>query len=645
MHLGDLTHPNQLHGLSHAELADVARQIRERHLQVVSTSGGHLGPGLGVVELTLALYQTLDLDKDKVIWDVGHQAYPHKLITGRYNKFDTLRQKNGVAGYLKRSESSFDHFGAGHASTSISAALGMALARDNRGEDFKCVAVIGDGALTGGMALEAINHAGHLPQTPLLVVLNDNDMSISPPVGALSSHLNRMRLSPPMQFLSGSVEESVRHLPFIGGELPAELNRLKGSMRRLAVPKVGAVFEELGLTYMGPVDGHDIGEMVRTFQDAHRAGGPVLVHVVTTKGKGYPYAEADQVGYHAQSAFDLSTGKAIPSKTPKPPSYSKVFGQTLVKLCEQNSRVVGITAAMATGTGLDLLQKAVPDQYIDVGIAEQHAVTLAAGMACEGLRPVCAIYSTFLQRAYDQLIHDVGIQNLPVTFVLDRAGIVGADGPTHQGQYDISYMRAIPNFTVMAPKDEAELQRMLVTCLEHNGPTALRIPRGSGAGVPLMEEGWEPLQIGRGEVLRDGDDLMILAYGAMVNSALATADLLAQAGQSATVVNARFLRPLDQALIHPLCRRIKRVVTMEEGALAGGFGAAVLESLSDQDIDVSMLRLGIPDQLVDHATPQQSLESLGLTPAQMTVRIQERFGLGVEATGFKDSSRIGVPSS
>ncbi|MAH58027.1 MAG: 1-deoxy-D-xylulose-5-phosphate synthase [Synechococcus sp. ARS1019] len=645
MHLGDLTHPNQLHGLSHAELADVARQIRERHLQVVSTSGGHLGPGLGVVELTLALYQTLDLDKDKVVWDVGHQAYPHKLITGRFNKFDTLRQKNGVAGYLKRSESSFDHFGAGHASTSISAALGMALARDNRGEDFKCVAVIGDGALTGGMALEAINHAGHLPQTPLLVVLNDNDMSISPPVGALSSHLNRMRLSPPMQFLSGSVEESVRHLPFMGGELPAELNRLKGSMRRLAVPKVGAVFEELGLTYMGPVDGHDIGEMVRTFQDAHRAGGPVLVHVVTTKGKGYPYAEADQVGYHAQSAFDLSTGKAIPSKTPKPPSYSKVFGQTLVKLCEQNSRVVGITAAMATGTGLDLLQKAVPDQYIDVGIAEQHAVTLAAGMACEGLRPVCAIYSTFLQRAYDQLIHDVGIQNLPVTFVLDRAGIVGADGPTHQGQYDISYMRAIPNFTVMAPKDEAELQRMLVTCLEHNGPTALRIPRGSGAGVPLMEEGWEPLQIGRGEVLRDGDDLMILAYGAMVNSALATADLLAQAGQSATVVNARFLRPLDQALIHPLCRRIKRVVTMEEGALAGGFGAAVLESLSDQDIDVSMLRLGIPDQLVDHATPQQSLESLGLTPAQMTVRIQERFGLGVEATGFKDSSRVGVPSS
>ena len=628
MHLGDLKHPNELHGLSLAELEDVARQIRERHLDVVSTSGGHLGPGLGVVELTIALYQTLDLDRDKVCWDVGHQAYPHKLLTGRFNSFDSLRQQRGVAGYLKRSESRFDHFGAGHASTSISAALGMALGRDNRGENFKCVAVIGDGALTGGMALEAINHAGHLPNTPLLVVLNDNDMSISPPVGALSSVLNRARLSPPMQFLSGSVEESVRHLPFMGGELPAELNRLKGSMRRLAVPKVGAVFEELGFTYMGPIDGHDIGEMTRTFQAAHRDGGPVLVHVVTKKGKGYPYAEADQVGYHAQSAFDLSTGKAIPSSKPKPPSYSKVFGQTLIKLCEQNSRVVGITAAMATGTGLDLLQKAVPNQYVDVGIAEQHAVTLAAGMACEGLRPVVAIYSTFLQRAYDQLIHDVGIQNLPVMFVLDRAGIVGADGPTHQGQYDISYLRAVPNFTVMAPKDEAELQQMMVTCLQHDGPTALRIPRGSGEGVLLMEEGWEALPIGRGELLREGNDLVIVAYGSMVAPAMETAGLLEAAGLSASVINARFLRPLDQALIHPLARRVPRVVTMEEGTLSGGFGAAVLESLNDHDINVPVLRIGIPDQLVDHATPQQSKEALGLTPKQMSLKIQQRFGLG-----------------
>ena len=630
MHLSELSHPNQLHGLTTAELEGIARQIRERHLQVVSTSGGHLGPGLGVVELTLALYQTLDLDHDRVVWDVGHQAYPHKLVTGRYNSFDSLRQKGGVAGYLKRSESVFDHFGAGHASTSISAALGMALARDQLGQTFKSVAVIGDGALTGGMALEAINHAGHLPKTRLMVVLNDNDMSISPPVGALSTYLNRMRLSPPVQFLSGSAEEAVKNLPFLNGELPVELERLKDSMRRLAVPKVGAVFEELGFTYIGPIDGHNIGEMVRTFQAAHRCEGPVLVHVATTKGKGYPYAEADQVGYHAQSAFDLSTGKAYPSSKPKPPSYSKVFGQTLVKLCEQDPRVVGITAAMATGTGLDLLEKALPKQYFDVGIAEQHAVTMAAGMACGGLRPVVAIYSTFLQRAYDQLIHDVGIQKLPVTFVLDRAGIVGADGPTHQGQYDISYLRSVPNFTVMAPKDEAELQRMLVTAIHHNGPCALRIPRGEGEGVPLAEEGWEQLEIGRGEVLSDGDDLLIVAYGSMVAPAMATAGLLQQSGVRAAVINARFLRPLDQALIAPMARRIGRVVTMEEGALAGGFGAAVVEALNDLDVLVPVLRIGIPDVLVDHASPDQSKQSLGLTPPQMAQRILERYGASLQ---------------
>jgi len=631
MHLSELSHPNQLHGLSTAELEAIARQVRERHLEVVSTSGGHLGPGLGVVELTLALYQTLDLDHDKVVWDVGHQAYPHKLLTGRYKDFDSLRQKGGVAGYLKRCESSFDHFGAGHASTSISAALGMALARDRRGESFKSVAVIGDGALTGGMALEAINHAGHLPNTKLLVVLNDNDMSISPPVGALSTYLNRMRLSPPVQFLQGNAEEAIKHLPFLHGELPSELKNLKESMKRLGVPKVGAVFEELGFTYIGPIYGHDIAEMVRTFEQAHRTEGPVLVHVATTKGKGYPYAEADQVGYHAQSAFDLATGKAYPSSKPKPPSYSKVFGQTLVKLCEQDPTVVGITAAMATGTGLDLLEKACPNQYFDVGIAEQHAVTMAAGMACEGLKPVVAIYSTFLQRAFDQLIHDVGIQNLPVTFVLDRAGIVGADGPTHQGQYDISYFRSIPNFTVMAPKDEAELQRMLVTSIHHSGPSAIRIPRGEGEGVPIAEEGFEPLDIGRGELLTDGDDLLIVAYGAMVAPAMATAGLLQEKGVRAAVINARFLRPLDEALILPMAQRIGRVVTMEEGALPGGFGAAVVETLNDHQVLVPVFRIGIPDVLVDHASPDQSKQALGLTPVQMAERILERYGSSFQA--------------
>ena len=625
MLLSELSHPNQLHGLTVSQLEEIACQIRERHLQVVSTSGGHLGPGLGVVELTIALYQTLDLDKDKVVWDVGHQAYPHKLITGRFNDFDTLRQQKGIAGYLKRSESPFDHFGAGHASTSISAALGMAFARDRNGDDYKCVAVIGDGALTGGMALEAINHAGTLPNTPFVVVLNDNDMSISPPVGALSTYLNKVRLSPPLQFLSNSVQESVKNIPIIGKDIPEELKTIQGSVRRLAVPKVGAVFEELGFTYMGPIDGHDISNLINTFNAAHRLRKPVLVHVVTTKGKGYPYAEADQVGYHAQSSFDLTTGKSIPSSKPKPSSYSKIFGQTLLKICEQDSKVIGITAAMATGTGLDLLQKNIPSQYIDVGIAEQHAVTLAAGMSCDGLKPVVAIYSTFLQRAFDQLIHDVGIQKLPVSFVLDRAGIVGADGPTHQGQYDISYMRSIPNFVLMAPKDEAELQRMLITSINHSGPTALRIPRGSGLGVATMDEGWEPLEIGKGEVLNQGDDVLLIAYGSMVASALETATLLKQQNINACVVNARFARPLDDDLILSLVQNIKKIVTMEEGTLIGGFGSAIVELLNDNDIIYPVLRIGIPDVLVDHASPDQSKKKLGLTPNQMTTKIINKY--------------------
>ena len=625
MLLSELSHPNQLHGLTVSQLEEIACQIRERHLQVVSTSGGHLGPGLGVVELTLALYQTLDLDVDKVVWDVGHQAYPHKLITGRFNDFDSLRQEKGIAGYLKRSESSFDHFGAGHASTSISAALGMALARDKNGSDHKCVAVIGDGALTGGMALEAINHAGTLPNTPFLVVLNDNDMSISPPVGALSTYLNKVRLSPPLQFLSNSVQESVKNIPIIGKDIPEELKTIQGSVRRLAVPKVGAVFEELGFTYMGPIDGHDISNLINTFNAAHRLKKPVLVHVVTTKGKGYTYAEADQVGYHAQSSFDLTTGKSIPSSKPKPSSYSKIFGQTLLKICEQDSKVIGITAAMATGTGLDILQKNIPEQYIDVGIAEQHAVTLAAGMSCDGLKPVVAIYSTFLQRAFDQLIHDVGIQKLPVSFVLDRAGIVGADGPTHQGQYDISYMRAIPNFVLMAPKDEAELQRMLVTSINHKGPTALRIPRGSGLGVATMDEGWEPIEIGKGEIINDGDDILIIAYGSMVAAAVETSKLLIENDVNPCIINARFVRPLDSELILPLAQKIKKVVTIEEGTIIGGFGSAIVELLNDYDIHIPVLRLGIPDILVDHASPDQSKRALGLTPKQMSEKILNKF--------------------
>ncbi len=626
MHISEITHPNQLHGLSIRQLEQIARQIREKHLQTVATSGGHLGPGLGVVELTLALYQTLDLDRDKVTWDVGHQAYPHKMITGRYDQFHTLRQKDGIAGYLKRCESRFDHFGAGHASTSISAALGMAMARDLKGEKFKVVAVIGDGALTGGMALEAINHAGHLPNTNLLVVLNDNEMSISPNVGAIPRYLNKVRLSPPVQFLADNLEEQFKHIPFVGESLTPEMERLKEGMKRLAVPKVGAVFEELGFTYMGPVDGHNLADLISTFKAAHTYTGPVLVHVATVKGKGYAIAEKDQVGYHAQTPFNLATGKAIPSSKPKPPSYSKVFAHTLVKLAENNPKIVGITAAMATGTGLDKLQAKLPKQYIDVGIAEQHAVTLAAGLACEGMRPVTAIYSTFLQRAYDQIVHDVCIQNLPVFFCMDRAGIVGDDGPTHQGMYDIAYLRCLPNIVVMAPKDEAELQRMVVTGINYtDGPIAMRYPRGNGYGVPLMEEGWEPLPIGKGEILRSGDDVLMVAYGSMVHPAMQAAEMLSEHGVEATVVNARFVKPLDTELIVPLAKQIGRVVTLEEGCIMGGFGSAVTEALMEHDVVVPVKRIGVPDQLVEHAKPDEAKAELGLTGSQIAQRVREMF--------------------
>ncbi|MEL6911776.1 MAG: 1-deoxy-D-xylulose-5-phosphate synthase [Cyanobacteria bacterium J06629_2] len=626
MHLSEITHPNQLHGLTLRQLEDVARQIREKHLQTVATSGGHLGPGLGVVELTIALYQTLDLERDKVVWDVGHQAYPHKLLTGRYSKFDTLRQKDGVAGYLKIGESKFDHFGAGHASTSISAALGMAMARDAKGEDFKCVAIIGDGALTGGMALEAINHAGHMPNTNLMVVLNDNEMSISPNVGAISRYLNKVRLSDPVQFLSDNLEEQFKQLPFFGESLTPEMERVKEGMKRLAVPKVGAVIEELGFKYFGPIDGHNLEELISTFKQAHKVPGPVLVHVATVKGKGYAIAEKDQVGYHAQSPFNLATGKGIPATKPKPPKYSKVFADTLTTLAENDSKIFGITAAMATGTGLDKFQSKLPQQYIDVGIAEQHAVTLAAGLATQGMKPVATIYSTFLQRAYDQIIHDICIQKLPVFFCLDRAGIVGADGPTHQGMYDIAYLRCIPNIVIMAPKDEAELQQMVVTGVNYqDGAIAVRYPRGNGVGVPLMDEGWEPLEIGKGEILRNGDDLLLVGYGTQVYPALQVAEILSEHGIEATVVNARFVKPLDTDLIVPLAKQIGKVVTLEEGCLMGGFGSAILEALQEHDVLVPVKRFGVPDLLVDHATPDQSKASLGLSSPQMAESILKTF--------------------
>ncbi|MGB3206857.1 MAG: 1-deoxy-D-xylulose-5-phosphate synthase, partial [Crinalium sp.] len=463
-------------------------------------------------------------------------------------------------------------------------------------------------------------------KTKLLVVLNDNEMSISPNVGAIPRYLNKMRLSAPVQFLKDNLEEQFKHIPFVGDSFTPELERVKEGMKRLAVPKVGAVFEELGFTYMGPVDGHNLEELITTFKQAHTITGPVLVHVVTVKGKGYAIAEQDQVGYHAQSPFNLATGKPNPSSKPKPPSYSKVFADTLIKLAEENPKIVAITAAMATGTGLDKFQAKLPKQYIDVGIAEQHAVTLAAGLACEGMRPLAAIYSTFLQRGFDQIIHDVCIQKLPVFFCMDRAGIVGADGPTHQGMYDIAYLRCIPNIVLMAPKDEAELQQMLVTGIEYtDGPIALRYPRGNGYGVPLMEEGWETLPIGKAEILRHGDDVLMLGYGSMVYPTMQAAELLSEHGIEATVVNARFAKPLDTELILPLAQKIGKVVTLEEGCLIGGFGSAIAESLLDNNVVVPLQRIGVPDLLVDHATPEESIAALGLTPAQIADRIRTAF--------------------
>lgn len=635
MRLSEVTNPNQLHGLTIAQLESIAREIRQKHLETIAATGGHLGPGLGVVELTLGLYQTLDLDRDKVVWDVGHQAYPHKLLTGRYNRFHTLRQKDGIAGYLNRRESEFDHFGAGHASTSISAALGMAIARDLQGDNYKTVAIIGDGSLTGGMALEAINHAGHLPKTNLLVVLNDNEMSISANVGAIPKYLNKMRLSPPMKFITNNLEDQIRNIPFVGEQISPEIERIKDNLKIVTMVqnKVGAVFEELGFTYIGPVNGHNLKELIATFKMAHTLTGPVMVHVSTTKGKGYSYAEADRVGYHAQNSFDIATGKAKPSAStkPKPPSYSKVFADTLIKLAQHDKRIVAITAAMSTGTGLDKFQSALPNQFIDVGIAEQHALTVAAGMACEGMRPVAAIYSTFLQRGFDQIIHDICIQDLPVFLCLDRAGIVGADGPTHQGMYDIAYLRCIPNMVLMAPKDEAEMQNMIVTGLTHNGPIAMRYPRGNGFGVPMQDEDWEPLPIGKAEVLREGGDVLLLAYGSMVYPALQVAELLNEHGIKATVVNARFAKPLDTELIVPLAKKIGKVVTIEEGCLMGGFGSAVLEALSDENVLAPVYRIGVPDILVEHASPEQSFNALGLSSGQICDRILKQFAFNKQA--------------
>ncbi|WP_334110180.1 1-deoxy-D-xylulose-5-phosphate synthase [Thermodesulfitimonas autotrophica] len=618
--------PEDLRRLKIEELSQLAAELRELIIETVAQTGGHLAPNLGVVELTIALHRVFQAPRDKIVWDVGHQCYAHKILTGRRERFKTLRQFGGISGFPCRDESVYDAFGAGHASTSISAALGLAKARDFNQEDYAVVAVIGDGALTGGMALEALNHAGHI-KANFIVVLNDNEMSISKNVGALAGYLTRLRTDPMYHRSREEFEALIQKIPAIGPRMLRVLERLKDSVKYLVVP--GMFFEELGYTYLGPVDGHSIPALLRTLEKAKGLKGPVLVHVVTRKGKGYPPAEKDPDTFHGVGPFNPLTGEVYGAGKI---TYTEVFGQTLVRLAEEDPRIVAITAAMTTGTGLKTFARRFPQRFFDVGIAEQHAVTLAAGLAAGGWRPVVAIYSTFLQRAYDQIVHDVCLQCLPVVFALDRAGIVGEDGATHQGLFDIAYLRSIPNMALMAPMDENELQHMLKTALLYGGPCAIRYPRGRGTGCALEKEP-RPLPFGQALVLRDGRDVSLFALGNTVAAALEAAERLAAQGIEAAVVNARFVKPLDTSLLLRFARRTRRVVTVEEGVLAGGFGSAVAELLMDNGLgNVELVRLGINDTFVPHGAPALLRERYGLTAENIVAAVtQSRRRLRVAA--------------
>ncbi len=590
--------PADLKGLTYQELEQIAGEIRAELINRVSLNGGHLASNLGVVELSIALHRVYESPGDKIVWDVGHQSYVHKLLTGRRQRFATIRQYGGLSGFTDPGESPYDAFGAGHASTSVSAALGMALARDLANASYHIVAIIGDGAVAGGMAFEALNHAGHL-STRLIVVLNDNGMAISPSIGALSRLLNLIRLDSKYELAKKEARRTVTSLP-LGGPTWALSKRVKNRLKRALIP--GAFWEELGFVYLGPVDGHNIRELESALKRARDyETKPTLVHVLTEKGKGYPPAEADAVKFHGVSPNNIEASTA--------PSYSEVFGHTALRLMRANNKVVAITAAMLEGTGLTVAAREFPDRVFDVGICEQHAVTLAAGLATQGFIPLVAIYSTFLQRAYDQIIHDVCIQNLPVVFAIDRAGIVGDDGKTHQGAFDISYLRGIPNLVVAAPKDEDELQHLLFTAVDAGCPMAIRYPRGNGQGTSLQQD-LQLLPIGKGEILRDGQDVAILALGSTVYPALAAAEGLAAEGIECTVANARFAKPLDTELISNLATRTKRLLTVEESAIAGGFGSAVLQLLESSGlVEVRAKCIGLPDEFVEHG-PQELFRSM-----------------------------------
>jgi len=601
--------PEDLRRLPREQVRQVAEELRAEIIERVSRTGGHLASSLGAVELITALHYVFDTPRDRLVLDVGHQGYPHKMLTGRREAFDRIGKEDGIAKFLRRAESPYDSFGAGHAGTSISAALGMARAMQHQGRPHCAIALIGDGGMTAGMAFEALNHAGHVRQQNLVVVLNDNEMSISPNVGALSSYLSRKLSAPMVRRLKGLAKDFLGSMP---GDMLHWAQKAEESLKVFFSP--GLLFEALSFRYVGPIQGHRIDVLLETFANVKQmlanGEGPILVHAITSKGYGYEPAQQDPFLYHGVGAFEIASGRFRPSK-PGPPKYQNVFADTLIRLAREDERIIAITAAMADGTGLDRFKKVFPDRFYDVGIAEQHAVTFAAGLAAEGMKPVPAIYSTFLQRAYDQVVHDVCLQNLDVTFALDRAGLVGADGATHQGAYDFAYLRTLPNLILMAPKDENELQHMLKTAIEHPGPAAVRFPRGEGWGVPLDPE-LKALPIGEAELLRDGDDAVVVAIGALVHPALEAAVELAAQGLSVAVLNARFVKPLDSARIVALARRCRALVTVEEHSGMGGFGGAVLEALAAAGATLPVRCLALPDQPIEHGDPTAQKKAFGL---------------------------------
>ncbi len=601
--------PEDLRRLDVAELKGLCHDVREFLIEVISRTGGHLGAGLGAVELSVALHYAFNTPEDKLVWDVGHQAYPHKILTGRKDRLDTIRRYKGLSGFLKRSESAYDTFGAGHASTAISAALGMVAARETTGGDYKVVAIVGDGSMTGGMVYEGMNNAG-IMKKDMIVVLNDNNMSIAPNVWAISNYFTELIADPRYNRLKKNVYELTGKLDHWGDRIRKAASRLEGGIKVVITP--GMLFEALGFRYFGPINGHNISQLVRIFKEVRNLDGPILVHTLTQKGKGYKPAEQDVQRLHGVTPFDKVTGQS-PKKSAGPPAYTAVFGAAVVQLAQQTPNLVAITAAMPDGTGLDQLQREMPDRFYDVGIAEQHGVTFAAGLATQGCIPIVAIYSSFLQRAFDQIIHDVALQHLHVVFALDRSGVVGADGPTHHGVFDLSYLRAIPGMVIMSPKDENELRDMLYTAVTYEGgPIALRYPRGSGLGVP-MKSGFAPVPIGKSETVRTGSDIALLAVGELVDPALQSAALLASEGVECEVVNVRFVKPLDTALLDSIAGRFSRVVTLEDNSVLGGFGSAVCEYYAPKaHKDLQITVHGVPDRFVDHGSPSELAAELGL---------------------------------